>query len=132
MTADSAATQSANPKASVAFVKATMDIQMSEYNDPLPTITLDISVPGTFDAVEAQRYINAVGLRVAAELELALGACGDSEWVVKAPVSTGNAVELRNGRAQTLELQLEGSESAQESVAIGALEIVASVLATSR
>ena len=73
------------------------------------------------------RHNRAIGLRAAAEVELALAAVADRGWLVNDPV-WGDEQRLPNGWRTTYLIKLESCQGANPEVAMGALTKVAEML----
>ena len=96
----------------------------SEYGTDQPTLVVGTR---TTDVSCALRHNRAVGLRAAAEVELALAAVADKAWTVNPP-AWGDEQRLPNGWRTTFLVRLEGVSGANPEVAMRALAKVAEML----
>lgn len=104
--------------------KAEAVLRKSEYGNEAPTLVV---ATRTTDAACALRHNRALGLRAAAEVELALAEAGDKGWTVNDPV-WGDEQRLPNGWRTTYLVALEGVRGASVEVAMQALTKVAVML----
>jgi hypothetical protein len=107
--------------------KAEAVMKMSEYGTEQPTLMV---AARTTDTACALRHNTALGLRAAAEVELALAAVADKAWTVNPP-TWGDERRLPNGWSTTWEIHLEGVRGASAEVAMRALAKVAEILMAS-
>ena len=108
----------------VVVEKAEAVMKMSEYGTEQPTLMVAVR---TTDTACALRHNTALGLRAAAEVELALAAVADKAWTVNPP-AWGDERRLPNGWSTTWEIRLEGVRGAQADVAMRVLTEVAEML----
>ena len=112
-------------KGTVAVVeKAEAVLKRCEYGIDQPTLVVGTR---TTDTACALRHNRALGLRAAAEVELALADAGDKAWSVNDPV-WGDEQRLPNGWRTVWEVRLEGIRGAEAEVAMKALGKVAESL----
>jgi hypothetical protein len=112
-------------KGTVAVVeKAEAVLKRCEYGIDQPTLVVGTR---TTDTACALRHNRALGLRAAAEVELALADAGDKAWSVNDP-AWGDEQRLPNGWRTVWEVRLEGIRGAQVEVAMKALGKVAEML----
>ena len=104
--------------------KAEAVLGKSEYGNDQPMLRV---ATRTTDVACALRHNRAIGLRAAAEVELALGEANDTGWLVDAP-AWGDEQRLPLGWRTTFMIQLEGSRGAKPEVAMKALDKVAEAL----
>jgi hypothetical protein len=107
--------------------KAEAVMKMSEYGTEQPTLVV---ATRTTDTPCALRHNTALGLRAAAEVELALADAGDKAWSVNAP-AWGDEQRLPTGWRTCWNIKLEGVRGANPEVAMGALAKVAEMLTAS-
>jgi len=112
-------------KAATVVERAEAVLGKSVYGSQQPmlvvaTRTTEIACP--------MRHNRAIGLRAAAEVELALAAVADKGWLVNDPV-WGDEQRLPAGWRTTYLIKLEGCQGANPEVAMGALTKVAGMLA---
>jgi hypothetical protein len=113
-------------KGTVAVVeKAEAVLKRCEYGIDQPTLVVGTR---TTDTACALRHNRALGLRAAAEVELALADAGDKAWSVNDPV-WGDEQRLPTGWRTTYLIKLESCQGANPKVAMGALTKVAEMLA---
>jgi len=117
-------TMAAKKTGTVVVEKAEAVMKMSEYGTEQPTLMVAVR---TTDTACALRHNTALGLRAAAEVELALAAVADKAWTVNPP-AWGDERRLPNGWSTTWEIRLEGVRGAQADVAMRVLTEVAEML----
>jgi hypothetical protein len=99
-------------------------LKASEYGSEQPTLVV---ATRTTDVACALRHNRAIGLRAAAEVELALAAVADKSWTVNDP-EWADEQRLPNGWRTCWVIRLEGVRGARAEVAMRALTKVAEML----
>ena len=118
------ATMAGKKKGPAVVERAEAVLRESEYGNEQPTLVV---ATRTTDVACALRHNRAIGLRAAAEVELALAAVADKSWTVNDP-AWADEQRLPTGWRTCWLITLEGVRGAQAEVAMRALTKVAEML----
>jgi hypothetical protein len=115
-------------KVTAVVEKAEAVLKQSEYGTDQPTLVV---ATRTTDTPCALRHNTALGLRAAAEVEIALADAGDKGWSVNPP-TWGDEQRLPTGWRTRWDIKLEGIRGAKVEVAMKALARVAEMLTSKK